>query len=295
MNNCILHTIDAPLYQIRTFFYILETEKHLFFIDSGVLSARTLVEEKLSAIGCAGKTLILITTHEHWDHTGLAGYLRERGALAAAHVNGRRMLCDKDFHWRSFFEAFLSECPPSDEKRSSFYRDAADGCPHDLYLRGGESFSGGGVELEIIHTPGHSGGSVCVYERKNRVLFSGDAVQGNGFFGSIPFYSDAAAYEKSIRSLCAYDIETIYGGHGVVSGRQNAARFLRESLDAVKRVECAVLSAYRSCEPRTATLSGLAEKVAGSLGVSLNYQVFYTLDAHLRRMREGYEVLEESV
>ena len=48
-----------------------------------------------------------------------------------------------------------------------------------------DGFDVGSVKLEIINTPGHSKGSICLYEKANKVLFSGDTVFPQGSFGRV--------------------------------------------------------------------------------------------------------------
>ncbi|MBR3151151.1 MAG: MBL fold metallo-hydrolase [Erysipelotrichaceae bacterium] len=64
----------------------------------------------------------------------------------------------------------------------------------------GEVFDLGGREIEIIHTPGHTCGSIAVLDRKYRFLFSGDPVQNGDIYMFGP-YRNMQAYVKSIERL----------------------------------------------------------------------------------------------
>jgi glyoxylase-like metal-dependent hydrolase (beta-lactamase superfamily II) len=79
----------------------------------------------------------------------------------------------------------------------------------------GDIISLNGIDLEIVHTPGHSPGHICLYLRKDRVMFSGDQVVGLGTTAIHPPLGDMAQYIDSLRKLLTYDIELICPGHGI--------------------------------------------------------------------------------
>jgi len=75
--------------------------------------------------------------------------------------------------------------------------------------------------LEVIHTPGHTPGGICLYDAKEKILFSGDTVFTGGSFGRYDFPGgDRSALLASVERLSALDIEGLYSGHGdpVASG-----------------------------------------------------------------------------
>jgi len=85
------------------------------------------------------------------------------------------------------------------------------------------------VELQIIHTPGHSPGSICLYWPDNKILITGDVV----FYGSIgrtDFPSGSLSLlKKSIDKLSQLDAEVLVPGHStqygsIVEGRLNVER-----------------------------------------------------------------------
>jgi glyoxylase-like metal-dependent hydrolase (beta-lactamase superfamily II) len=78
---------------------------------------------------------------------------------------------------------------------------------------------GSGLELEVIHTPGHTPGSVCYYWGAEKLLLTGDAVQGRGSrVGGWPLYFDASSYRRSIDRLLDVPAEALCLGHGFHSG-----------------------------------------------------------------------------
>jgi glyoxylase-like metal-dependent hydrolase (beta-lactamase superfamily II) len=70
--------------------------------------------------------------------------------------------------------------------------------------------------LEVIHTPGHTPGSVCLYARGPRILFTGDVIQvrrGRLAFASPIFSHDHAQARASVRRLTEFDVDIIAFSH----------------------------------------------------------------------------------
>jgi len=76
----------------------------------------------------------------------------------------------------------------------------------------------GSQELEVIHTPGHSPGSICLHSKKNRALFTGDLLFANGV-GRTDFpYGSDKNLSASLKKLNKFPADTkIYPGHGPAS------------------------------------------------------------------------------
>lgn len=73
----------------------------------------------------------------------------------------------------------------------------------------GKVFELGGVTLEVLHTPGHSPGSICLLDRANRVLYSGDSVS----HGPVFLFGDGCdveAYGSSLRRLKSMAEEGVF-------------------------------------------------------------------------------------
>ncbi|MGD0364777.1 MAG: MBL fold metallo-hydrolase [Bryobacteraceae bacterium] len=80
----------------------------------------------------------------------------------------------------------------------------------DRLLRDGDAIKMGDQYFEVIHTPGHSSDSICLYNRTEGVLFAGDTPL---LIGS-PDGTYEAAFLTALAKLCARDIQRIYFGHG---------------------------------------------------------------------------------
>lgn len=74
----------------------------------------------------------------------------------------------------------------------------------------------GKIDLNVIHTPGHTPGSISLYIEKLGVIFTGDTIFAGGQVGRTDFaYSDAKLMTKSISKILSIKADTIlYAGHG---------------------------------------------------------------------------------
>jgi glyoxylase-like metal-dependent hydrolase (beta-lactamase superfamily II) len=96
------------------------------------------------------------------------------------------------------------------------WREAHPGKEPDIYMEEGGIFEIADVTLEVIHTPGHTPGSSCLYCEELGVLFSGDAVSGGGPVPHQGYFDDFPRQVSSIgASVLTLDGETrILAGHG---------------------------------------------------------------------------------
>lgn len=79
------------------------------------------------------------------------------------------------------------------------------------FLQEGESI----VFVKIIHTPGHTPGSVCLYNKEEKILFTGDTLFADGIGRTDFSYSSAKDIKESVNKILSLPEETIiYPGHG---------------------------------------------------------------------------------
>jgi glyoxylase-like metal-dependent hydrolase (beta-lactamase superfamily II) len=70
-------------------------------------------------------------------------------------------------------------------------------------------------ELCVLHTPGHTPGSICLLSERDRILISGDTVFTDGAFGRCDFPGGSRAeLARSLDRLSLLDIVGLYPGHG---------------------------------------------------------------------------------
>lgn len=89
-------------------------------------------------------------------------------------------------------------------------------------LEEGEILEADGMELEVLFTPGHTPDSLCLFDKKERALFSTDTILG----GSTTTVSDLASFMASLERLLALGPRAIYPAHGVMV--QDGVRAIEE-------------------------------------------------------------------
>jgi hydroxyacylglutathione hydrolase len=130
-----------------------EQTKEAVVIDPGDDGDQILMALAKSAL----KVKYLINTHGHFDHVGANKKMKEvTQATLAIHPDDEPMLME------------LSK------SASMFGLSAENSPPADLLLNQGDRLSFGDITLEVIHTPGHSRGGICLYTPGH--LFAGDTL-----------------------------------------------------------------------------------------------------------------------
>ena len=122
------------------------------------------------------------------------------------------------------FESFYMH--PAEE---AHYRQSG-GQGELIPVREGDVLDPGGRELQIIHLPGHTAGSIAVLDRAKRVLISGDPIQANGrifMFGAHRNFSD---YIRSLEHLETYSgqFDEIWPSHADIPIRPELIRKLHD-------------------------------------------------------------------
>ncbi len=93
-----------------------------------------------------------------------------------------------------------------------------DPVPATRVLDGGEIIDLGDRSFEVLHLPGHSPGSIGLWERPTGILFSGDAVYDGPLLDELDG-SDVGAYVTTIRRLRELPVTVVHGGHEPSFGR----------------------------------------------------------------------------
>lgn len=138
---------------------------------------------------------LIVSTHGHWDHIGdNAAVAEHTGADIAVHPLDRGRLTDPVAVSAPF------PIPPS--------------VPAVDLAEGGE-IRFGSLRLTVLHTPGHTEGSVCLYDPDAGLLFSGDTLFRGGWGRVDLAGGDASAMVDSLgRLLTLDDAVQVYPGHG---------------------------------------------------------------------------------
>jgi len=177
--------------------YLIEDEINAL-IDTGTgFYSDTLMKEIERYVDIESIEYIIIT-HEHFDHCGGAKRIKEEsGAKICMHEKGAKVLEEREQWSATFFNSFQEKVKV--EKK----------------LKEGDKIILGNMNLEVLYTPGHSPGSICLYNEESKSLFSGDLIFAGGGIGRTDFYGgDAGQLVESIIRIGKLDVENLYPGHG---------------------------------------------------------------------------------
>jgi glyoxylase-like metal-dependent hydrolase (beta-lactamase superfamily II) len=210
--------------------YLIQGTSGWMLIDTGwdtpdayrtMLDALAGLKLGLSDIG----TIVL--THSHPDHFGMAGKIKQQspGTKILIHrweadiIESRYM---KPFNPQAENYAMFQKhgVPPAELEllgASMPVLPMVTAALPDRVLYGGESLDTGVYELEVIWTPGHSPGHICLFEPKNRLLFCGDhllpTITPNVGFNLLSGDNPLGDYFCALRKLQNLAVSRVYPGH----------------------------------------------------------------------------------
>ena len=201
-------------------FLITSEEGESLLIDSGLgkfdaswgYSVNNPTEELLSCLKYRNVKQIILT-HAHLDHSGGVASLKpeqREGITIYCHENERSYLELPDSLYINPINKFSLD-PITITKSVS----------------NGDNLVIGDYVFEIIHTPGHTEGSMCLFDPDKKILFSGDCVFPEGAFGRVDFTgSNPEKMLSSLEHLASLDIESLFAGHmePLISDAKNSIR-----------------------------------------------------------------------
>lgn len=140
--------------QTNCYIVINETTKACILIDPGA-SEKELAEH-IKADNLVPTAILL--THGHFDHAGAAKALAE------------------EFHIPIYAHEAEADTLRDPEKNVSWMINRRESYDADIFVKDNETIETAGLELRVLHTPGHTKGGCCYYIPAERVVFSGDTL-----------------------------------------------------------------------------------------------------------------------
>lgn len=200
--------------------YLIRGEKTAI-IDTG--PAQPLEAYIAPALEKLGKTPadidLILNTHIHFDHTGGNSALRNAsGAQVLIHTDEADYLENPELYIDQYIvpavEVLLGKENVAAEKER-FLKQAVSPITVDRRLKDNDVIQlGAGLDLKVLHFPGHSPGCSGFYLEKEGILFAGDSVEGvHGPLGALPVIDDLTAYEKSLERLLKLPLKVMVKVH----------------------------------------------------------------------------------
>jgi glyoxylase-like metal-dependent hydrolase (beta-lactamase superfamily II) len=277
--------------------YLLVGERPVL-VDTGVSDTpHAVILPALARLGIAPERLALVlVTHCDLDHQGGNAAIKAacpRALLSCGRADAplvadpQALLARRYDAYRERHGIFYSP-----EGHAGILAQAGAAQPLDLTWVGGETFAvDSGWELEIMHVPGHSRGHLAIYDRRNRALYTGDAVHGALYPGAAdglpklpPTYLDVADYLATIDALGRVDAELLAGDHWPVKRGPEVRAFLEESRRFVEQADVAILEELGG-GPRT--LRELIARCGPRLGGwpdAVNIELVFAFNGHVERL-----------
>ncbi len=207
-------------------FLVLGEEKALLFDTGlGIAPIRPVVER------LTGLPVTVLNSHSHYDHVGGNHEFDEIASLGLPYTGSRAQglanadvgeFVQGDWLWKKTPEEFDRDTYEISPWTST--QMVSDGDVIDL----------GGRQLEIIWTPGHAPDAVCLLDRENRLLFTGDT------FYLAPLYlhlegSDVAAYKTSVDRLALLrpELDFLITAHNVPVADADYLLHLRDAIKTI--------------------------------------------------------------
>ena len=176
-----IHTLTLGMYQTNTYIIHDENSKSCCVIDPGYQAG--IILEQLEQLGLKLDAILL--THGHFDHVGAVKDL-------VAETDCRVFLCAED-----------TNLPPMFTAGPLYYTDS---------YGEGSILNIAGLYIHVLHTPGHTPGSVCLLV--SDALFSGDTLFA-GSCGRTDIGGDWPTIQNSLKRLSALEADfTVFPGHG---------------------------------------------------------------------------------
>lgn len=221
----------SPLEHINV--YLVEGSEGNLLIDTGWNTPESFstLRDELRGSGFGFKDIShIVITHIHADHYGLAGKLTQLcGAELYLHQTEAELIDSRYVSTENSLEEMERHLHrngvPQNElplltKASMWMRQFVGVALPKIRLSGGETISLGSFELEVLWTPGHSPGHICLYEPKRKLLFSGDHIlpEITPFIGLHPQSTEnpLGDFINSLKSLEKLKANFVFPGHGPV-------------------------------------------------------------------------------
>ncbi len=209
----------------ETHCYLLNGERKSLLIDTGLgIENIAIVVKKLT-----NNPITALATHVHWDHIG------------GHHLFTDFYVHEKEVSWLngSFplpleaVKSMVAECCNLPEDFDINTYSIFQGTPTKV-LEDNEEIDIGGRSIQVLHTPGHSPGHMCFWEKERGYLFTGDLVYKGTLFAYYPS-TDPVVYLRSLEKISLLSEKKIFPGHHSLEIEPEIVVRMRDTLRTLKK------------------------------------------------------------
>jgi glyoxylase-like metal-dependent hydrolase (beta-lactamase superfamily II) len=250
--------------------YLVQGDKGALLVDTGWNSPQTFaaLQEQLHDIGLGFEDITqIVVTHTHFDHYGLVSRLKQLCSAQLIMHKMERTLLESWYMNADYFmhdvEYWLSSngMPEEELGKSQMYQRAPEvrsiiPVLPEVTFSGGEEIAISSFHFEVIWTPGHTAGHICLYEPEKKILLSGDHIlpittPNISFNPCLPGMSanPLDEYLDSLAEIQGLDVDLILPGHEHVF--RNLRGRIEEMFQHHRERKEAILDTIRD-EPRVA-------------------------------------------
>ena len=204
---------DAHVYVIGA-----TSSQDLSIVDAGLMGKGAYKIQTIQKLGIKLSDIKrIIMTHTHLDHIGCLKEIRAQIPHAELWIHEEEANPIEKGDERGVYgmEMFRTMCQSQYGLKSGDFKFKV-----DRKLKEGDKLAMGGLSWEVLHIPGHSAGSIALYDRSQKVLIPGDVVYADYAIGRFDLHgADGSVLAKSLLRLADLEVETLLPGHNrVVKG-----------------------------------------------------------------------------
>lgn len=215
--------------------YLIEGESRAMLFDTGmgIGNLKAVVDQLTS------KPILVVNSHSHFDHTGGDQYYTDIAVYDCAFSRERMTRGLPDLSRQITTESVVKPLPPGFDGKT--YHRAS--ITPTRFLRDGERIDLGGRVLEVVFTPGHTPDSLCLLDRTNRTLFTGDTIYPATLYAHTAD-ANLEDYVRSVARLAALEplVDRVCPGH-------NEATTAPSILGRVSRAFAAIQAGTATSKP----------------------------------------------
>lgn len=181
--------------------YLFRGRDRVVLVDPGLVSSFASLAVCFPQLGLTIDDIdTVVLTHEHFDHFAATPLVRARKSVMAHRLAAHKLAQQDEF-------ALMSDC----------FSESAEPFEVTATLAEGDVIDTGNHKLEVIHTPGHSSGSISLFDPDSGALVCGDLVLGGGNMGGIFGSGNASDSICSLKDIMRRPVTRLLPGHGGLS------------------------------------------------------------------------------